>query len=323
MVSSAKVFERHGAALVAGGGSLDPEPFLLPDGEAAKSWRVLGRLLEWLVGRGLKRDSGIVALGGGTVGDVAGLAASLALRGVPLVQVPTTLLASADSALGGKTAVNLAAGKNLAGTVHQPALVLADVSVLRTLEDRDFRSGLAEVVKASCLDARLDRAMTRLSPRLLRREDAAIAEAVWHALRMKARFVSRDPHETRGLRVALNLGHTIGHALETASRHELSHGEAVAWGLLAILRLSTRRAALHPATAERLARRVQSLVAPPHLAARLVRDFPAHLGSDKKATQAGLRAVFLSSPGRFVALSASPEELRGALAEVVGESPSP
>ncbi|MBK9090592.1 MAG: 3-dehydroquinate synthase [Holophagales bacterium] len=156
VVSSTPVLSEQGRRLseaLRGASSLDPEPLLVPDGEAAKSWTVLGRLLSEMARRGLARDGGVVAFGGGTVGDVAGLAASLALRGVPVVQVPTTLLAAADSALGGKTAVNLPAGKNLAGTFHHPRLVCVDPRLLSSLSERDHRSGLAEVVKSALLSA--------------------------------------------------------------------------------------------------------------------------------------------------------------------------
>ncbi|MGA7990578.1 MAG: 3-dehydroquinate synthase family protein, partial [Thermoanaerobaculia bacterium] len=238
LISSKKVFLLHGHLLPAGGVErvLSKEPLFVPDGEAAKTWSVLGRLIESLVRRGLRRDGGVVALGGGTVGDVAGLAAALALRGVPVVQAPTTLLAACDSALGGKTAVDLPQGKNLAGAFHAPRLVLADTSILGTLSLRSFRSGLAEVVKTSFLDAGFHRAMSRLEGRLAAREPAAVAEAVFRSLRVKAAAVSADPFERTGRRAALNLGHTAGHALESASRHRLQHGEAVAWGLLAALR---------------------------------------------------------------------------------------
>ena len=244
LISSKKIFLLHGHLLSAGGveGVLDPKPLLVPDGEAAKTWSVLGRLLEELVRRGLRRDGGVVALGGGTVGDVAGLAAALALRGVPVVQAPTTLLAASDSALGGKTAVDLPSGKNLAGAFHPARLIVVDTSVLETLPLRAYRSGLAEVVKTSMLDADFQRAMARLEAPLSAREPAAVTEAVRRSLRVKARAVSRDPFERTGERAALNLGHTVGHALETASEHRLEHGEAVAWGLLAALHLSVKRA---------------------------------------------------------------------------------
>jgi 3-dehydroquinate synthase len=298
LVSSAAVFSRHGAAALDGAGELlDPEPLLVPDGERAKTWSVLGKLIAELVARGLKRDGGVVALGGGTVGDVAGLAASLALRGVPVVQAPTTLLAASDSALGGKTAVDLPQGKNLAGTVHHPRLVVADTATLDTLPERDYRSGLAEVVKSAMLDAAFHRALPGLVNPLSERRPAALADAILRSLRMKARVVVEDPLETTGVRFALNLGHTVGHALETASRHRLTHGEAVAWGLLAELELSTRLAGLDPELADTLSLTTLRLVAPrfptpPALAGW--RDVLAH---DKKTDRKGLRAALLSRPG--------------------------
>jgi 3-dehydroquinate synthase len=310
LISSKKVFLLHGASLLAGGRPrLDPKPLFVPDGEAAKTWNVLGRLLEELVRRGLRRDGGVVALGGGTVGDVAGLAAALALRGVPVVQAPTTLLAASDSALGGKTAVDLPSGKNLAGAFHPARLIVVDTSALETLPFRAYRSGLAEVVKTSMLDATFHRTMSRLAAPLSARDPAAVSEAVCRSLGVKARAVARDPFERTGERAALNLGHTVGHALETASGHRLEHGEAVAWGLLAALRVSVTRAGLPRKTAEVLADRVVRLVRPPLPSPSAVRGVSSLLRADKKADRLGLRAVVLARPGRAVLVRAEAAEL--------------
>jgi 3-dehydroquinate synthase len=318
VISSKKVFLLHGNSLLAGCGErLDPKPLFVPDGEAAKTWDVLGRLLEELVRRGLRRDGGVVALGGGTVGDVAGLAAALALRGVPIVQAPTTLLAASDSALGGKTAVDLPSGKNLAGAFHPGRLVVVDTSTLETLPLRAYRSGLAEVVKTSMLDAAFHRAMTRLEEPLSAREPAAVSESVRRSLAVKARAVARDPFERTGERAALNLGHTVGHALETASGHRLEHGEAVAWGLLAALRLSVTRAGLPGRTAELLAGRVVRLVRAPRLAAAAARGVSALLRADKKGDRLGLRAVVLARPGRAVLVRVEAAELVEAFEDVL------
>jgi 3-dehydroquinate synthase len=316
LITSKKIFNLHGHSLLAGGGArVHERPLFVPDGEAAKTWSVLGRLLEELVRRGLRRDGGVVALGGGTVGDVAGLAAALALRGVPVVQAPTTLLAAADSAIGGKTAVDLPSGKNLAGAFHAPRLVVVDTSTLDTLPARAFRSGLAEVVKTSFLDAGFHRAMARLEAALAARESAAVAEVVGRSLAVKARAVARDPFERTGERAALNLGHTVGHALETASGHRLQHGEAVAWGLLAALRLSVARAGLAPGAADALARRVGRLVSPPVPSATAVRGMPDLLAKDKKADRAGLNAVLLAGPGRPMLVRVERGELARAFEE--------
>jgi len=319
LVSSKKIFSLHGHLLSAGGaeGVLSREPLFVPDGEAAKTWSVLGKLIEELIRRGLRRDGGVVALGGGTVGDVGGLAAALALRGVPVVQAPTTLLAACDSALGGKTAVDMPQGKNLAGAFHAPRLVLADTSVLATLPDRAFRSGLAEVVKTSFLDVSFHRAMARLEGPLGAREPAAVAEAVFRSLRVKASVVAVDPFERTGRRAALNLGHTAGHALETASNHRLEHGEAVAWGLLAALRLSVARAGLAPAAADALASRVLHLARPSRPRPAEVRAAPRHLGTDKKADRRGLVAVLLERPGSVRVTRVAATDVGAALREAL------
>ena len=301
VVSSAPVLSVQGhrlAEALEGASELDPEPLLVPDGEAAKSWTVLGKLLSEMARRGLARDGGIVAFGGGTVGDVAGLAAALALRGVPVVQVPTTLLAASDSALGGKTAVNLAGGKNLAGAFHHPRLVCVDPALLASLSVRDHRSGLAEVVKSALLSATFWRRLPALAAGLASREAPAVAEAVERSLRLKASVVSKDPDEALGLRHVLNLGHTVAHALEGASGYRLRHGEAVAWGLLAALRLSAARGLLGERAAERACRLVSGLLVPPALSPAVRRDWPGYLGADKKRDRGGLRDVLLAGPGK-------------------------
>lgn len=299
LISSKKIFKLHGDKVFAGGAErvASKKPLFVPDGEAAKTWAVLGRLIEELVPRGLRRDGGVVCLGGGTVGDVGGLAAALALRGVPVVQAPTTLLAACDSALGGKTAVDLPQGKNLAGAFHAPRLVVADTSVLATLSERAFRSGLSEVVKTSFLDLAFHRAMARLEAPLAAREPAAVAEAVFRSLRVKASVVSADPFEYTGRRASLNLGHTAGHALEAATGHRLQHGEAVAWGLIAALRLSVALAGLDPEEADALAGRVLRLARPRRPRPAELRAAPRLLGADKKADRRGLKAVLLERPG--------------------------
>jgi len=316
VVSSAPVLAAQGdrlRAALTGARSLDPEPLVVPDGERTKSWTELGRLLSGMAARGLTRDGGIVAFGGGTVGDVAGLAASLALRGVPVVQVPTTLLAAADSALGGKTAVNLAAGKNLAGSFHHPRFVCADTRLLDTLSERDFRSGLAEVAKCALLSATFWRRLPRLVEGLRSRDPRALAEAIGRSLRLKASVVARDPDEALGLRHVLNLGHTIAHALEGASGYRLRHGEAVAWGLLAALRLSTARGQLPEPLANAADATLRELLAPPRLSPAVRRVFPSFLPHDKKRDRAGLRDVLLDAPGRPRLERVSEEELAASL----------
>jgi 3-dehydroquinate synthase len=218
---------------------LDAPLLELERGEASKSLANLGRALEFLAEAGLDRDSIVVALGGGVVGDLAGLAASLYMRGIAIVQCPTTLLAQVDASVGGKTAIDLEAGKNLAGTFHQPSAVFADTSALATLDDDEFRSGIGEVVKSALLDgddacAWLDRRAAALASR----DETASTEAVERSIRLKARIVASDPRE-RGPRKALNLGHTFAHAIELASGYgTIPHGVAVAVGVRLALELA-------------------------------------------------------------------------------------
>ena len=211
----------------------------IPAGEASKSFPVLERVLEFLAEKDLDRGSCLVALGGGVVGDLGGLAASLYMRGIAVLHAPTTLLAQVDSSVGGKTAVDLAAGKNLAGTFHPPAEVIADTSTLATLPDREFRSGLGEVVKSALIEGEdALAALEREKTTILARDPDRLAEVVGRCVRLKARIVARDPKE-KGPRKALNLGHTFAHAIERASEYgSVPHGVAVAVGISAALRAS-------------------------------------------------------------------------------------
>ena len=321
VVSSAPVLSAQGGLLgeaLRGVSQVDPDPLLVPDGEAAKSWDVLGRLLTEAARRGLRRDGGVVAFGGGTVGDVTGLAASLALRGVPVVQVPTTLLAAADSALGGKTAVNLPAGKNLAGAFHHPRLVCVDTRLLSSLSDRDHRSGLAEILKSALLSAGFWRRLPSLADGLAARDESVLAEAVERSLRLKAGIVARDPDESRGLRHVLNHGHTVAHALEAASAYRLRHGEAVAWGLLAALHLSVTRGRCPERFATRAGGLLERLLAPPRLSAAVRRTWPSCLGADKKTDRGGLRDVLLAGPGRPTLERVTAAELVASLRDAGG-----
>jgi len=244
LVTNPRVGGLHGPAALA---SLRAAGFRaavveVPDGEASKTLSTWADLVDGLLDAGIDRTTPIVALGGGVTGDVAGFAAATVLRGVPLVQVPTSLLAMADASVGGKTGVNARQGKNLVGAFHQPRLVYAATSVLSTLDDAEFRSGLGEVVKHAVIaDADLF-AWLETSARALRaRDPAATAHAVLRCCEIKAGIVAADEREA-GPRAVLNLGHTAGHALETALGHGvLRHGEAVAVGMLAEARFWSTR----------------------------------------------------------------------------------
>jgi 3-dehydroquinate synthase len=224
----------------------------VPAGETSKSLKAFQRCCDMLASHRLERKSFIVALGGGVVGDLAGFVAAAYLRGIAFVQVPTTLLAQVDSSVGGKVGVNLAAGKNLVGAFHQPRLVLCDLAALRTLPLREFRSGLAEVIKYGIIyDAALFTRLERDLPKLLKRDSSILADIIARCCEIKADVVRQDETET-GLRAILNFGHTIGHAIEaTAGYGKFLHGEAIAIGQVAAAKLSVRAAGL---TAEDSAR---------------------------------------------------------------------
>jgi len=217
-------------------------PVLMPDGERAKTLLTVARLYDEFATRRVTRSSTIVAFGGGVTGDTAGFAAATYLRGVPLVQVPTTVLAQVDSAIGGKVGVNLPAGKNLAGAFHAPALVLCDTDVLGTLPRREFRAGLYEVVKyGAALSRGLFDTLTTSLDRVFARDAASLVPLVAECCRLKADVVGQDEREA-GPRRVLNFGHTIGHALEAVTNYRrFRHGEAVAYGMLAAARISTAR----------------------------------------------------------------------------------
>jgi 3-dehydroquinate synthase len=201
-------------------------------GEDSKSFATLEHVLDAMVAAGCDRASGLVAFGGGVVGDLGGMAAALFHRGIPVIQAPTTLLAMVDSSVGGKTAVNLAGGKNLAGIFHQPVEVCADTRFLATLPDDEYRSGLGEVIKTAVIDGPLFARTAELAPRIAQRDTEALAEVVEACVRTKAAVVARDPFE-KGDRKRLNLGHTFAHAIEHAAGFgRVPHGVAVAVGVL-------------------------------------------------------------------------------------------
>ena len=230
LVTDARVFGLHGDKVRA---ILPLEPIMLPEGEAAKEWQVLAELLGHLSRLDITRDTPILAMGGGSVGDVAGLAASLFKRGCPIVHIPTTLLAQADSAIGGKTAIDWQGQKNLVGTFHQPSLVVADPAFLETLDQRQLRAGYAEVVKYGLIDDLAFFEWCEANASVLLAGDSALRQnAIEHCVRNKLRLVEGDIEDRRGTRALLNLGHSFAHAIETASGPgAVLHGEAVAIGL--------------------------------------------------------------------------------------------
>jgi 3-dehydroquinate synthase len=273
-------------------------PVLVEDGEQAKSWRTLDRVFDALLGARFGRDSLLVALGGGVIGDLAGFAAATYQRGVPYLQIPTTLLAQVDSSVGGKTAINHERGKNMVGAFHQPLAVIADVTTLDTLPDRELRAGVAEVIKHGLI---LDRAFLEWLEanleKLLARERGALEHAVLRSCELKARVVAADEREA-GARAILNFGHTFGHAIELGAGYgEWLHGEAVAAGMVMAAELSARAGSLARADAER----VRALIARAGLPVRGprfgVERYLELMQGDKKAAGGRLRFVVLDALG--------------------------
>jgi 3-dehydroquinate synthetase len=298
VVTTPRVLALHGAAIgPLRAAAVRCRVIEVEEGEAAKTPASAARLWREMLAAGGRRDSRLVCFGGGSVGDLGGFVAGCFLRGVEYAQLPTTLLAQADAAIGGKTAVDLPEGKNAVGLFHQPALVVGEAAFLATLPPEELRSGLAEVIKvAALLDLELLARLEADLPRLLAGEPGALGPAVAAAAAAKARLVVEDPHD-RGRRALLNLGHTLGHALEAALGYrDLRHGDAVAYGLLFALRLSQRRG-LDAAFAERLRRLVGRLGLPP-LPAVEPAALVALMARDKKAREAGLDWILLAAPGQ-------------------------
>ncbi len=294
-----------------------------PPGEAMKSWAGLAATVDWLLGLEVERGDHILALGGGVVGDLTGFAAAILKRGCHFIQLPTTLLAQVDSSVGGKTAINTPAGKNLVGAFHQPALVLADLDTLATLPRRELAAGYAEVVKYGLIDdpAFFDWCEGH-GAALLAGDAAARAHAVAVSVAAKARIVAQDEFETTGARALLNLGHTFGHALEaqTGFSTRLLHGEGVALGMVLAARYSARSGLLAAPEAARVAAHFAALGLPHRLSSLgLACDgaaLVAHMLHDKKMDAGKLPFLLLRSIGAaFVAADVALDDVTAFLDE--------
>ncbi|HEX9045605.1 MAG TPA: 3-dehydroquinate synthase [Verrucomicrobiae bacterium] len=290
----------------------DPVLITVPAGEKSKRMEMVEKCYDRLAAHRLERKSFIVALGGGVVGDLAGFVAATYLRGIPFVQVPTSLLAQVDSSVGGKTGVNLAAGKNLVGAFYQPRLVLCDLDTLRTLPPREYISGLAEVIKYgiiydSVLFAQLERNLAKLH----QRDTATLAAVVARCCEIKAEVVGQDETET-GLRAILNFGHTIGHAIENSSGYgKFLHGEAVAIGQVAAARLSHEILGLPAGDAARIEKLFAQAKLPVRLkltASRRAKLFSA-MKLDKKVADGEIKFVLARKIGKVVWSQRVPEKL--------------
>jgi 3-dehydroquinate synthase len=276
----------------------------LPSGEACKTLAEIGRTTEWMAASGFDRGALVVAIGGGAVSDHAGFAAAIYLRGVPFAIFPTTLLAMVDASVGGKTGVDLGAGKNLVGAFHQPRAVIADLGFLATLPPRERIAGLAEVVKAGliadlALFERLEEEAVALSAPAEHRDGenaTRLATIIAAAVKVKVDVVTEDERES-GRRAILNFGHTVGHALESESAYELLHGEAVALGMVAALSLGVARAVTPAAVRERARRLLAALGLPVDVERRLSPAVLGRIDVDKKRRGESVRFVLVPTPG--------------------------
>jgi 3-dehydroquinate synthase len=225
----------------------NPNVIAIPAGEKSKTLKQVGRICEQMIAAGLDRQSFVVGLGGGMIGDISGFVAAIYHRGIPHVQIPTTLLAMVDSSIGGKTGVNTADGKNLLGTVHQPSLVIDDVDVLKTLPRREFNQGFAEIIKHAIIaDAKMLKELQSWKARSPRRSHA-LQSLIKRNIRIKSKIVAEDERDRIGKRALLNFGHTVGHAIERAGSYRtFLHGEALSLGIVAACAISTKRAGLPP-----------------------------------------------------------------------------
>jgi 3-dehydroquinate synthase len=285
VLSSPRVWEHWGRPLIRALGKRQPvRAMLFDDSESAKDLDTIEQIARQLVRAGADRHATIVAMGGGVVGDVAGFAAASYLRGVRLVHVPTTLVAQVDSSIGGKTGVNLPEGKNLVGAFYPPKLVIADPKVQLTLPHREYRSGLYEVVKYGIIaDAELFAYLERHMLALLRRDAKSLAWVITRCIHIKAHVVARDERES-GLRHILNFGHTLGHALEAATRYRrFLHGEAIAWGMLTATLFGLATGRLREPEALRMMRLIASVGPLPSLTGISMTQLRPILAGDKKA----------------------------------------
>ena len=313
IVSSPVIWRFHGVQIqqALGGG----EPILIADGERFKNLQSVSRIYEALIRAGADRGSAIIAVGGGVIGDTAGFAAATYLRGITLAHVPTTLLAQVDSSIGGKVGVNHALGKNLIGAFHQPAVVVIDPLLLKTLPRREFRSGLYEVVKYGMIASRplFDRVVHQ-TKKIFDRDPDELVPAIVESCRIKADVVTQDEREG-GLRRILNYGHTIGHALEAVTKYRrFRHGEAIAYGMLAAADLAVARGALAERERQALASLIAALGPLPPLADLPIAEIIESVRRDKKVVNGRLHFVIAIEIGATMTVDdVSEDELRAVL----------
>jgi 3-dehydroquinate synthase len=304
VVSTEDVWRHQGEALARGLAGLPHELLFLPGGEDRKRLAPLEQIAEEMVARGGDRSSLVIGFGGGIVGDMAGFLAAIFMRGIPVLQIPTTLLAQVDASIGGKTGVNLVSGKNLIGSFHQPVAVLTDPAALDTLPEREYRAGLYEVIKAGIIrDEPLFRFLAESSGAVLARDPAAVDRIIADAVRIKAEVVSADERES-DLRRILNFGHTFGHALEAETQYtRFLHGEAVAWGMFVAVRLAEMTGHLSSAASTAILAALRSYGPIPSLAGISAGNLYARLAHDKKTVKGKVHFVLPVSIGAVKVVS--------------------
>ncbi len=320
VVTTADVWRHQGKAITNGMGALPHEVLYLPGGEENKRIGPLEKLAEEMVERGGDRSSVVLAFGGGIVNDMAGFLAAIFMRGIPVIQVPTTLLAQVDAGIGGKTGVNLVSGKNLLGSFHQPLAVLIDPALLETLEEREYRAGLYEILKCGIIrDAALFQFLSARREEVLGRRPEAVDRVIGDSVRIKAEVVSADERES-GLRRILNFGHTFAHALEAETGYtRFLHGEAVAFGMRAAIYLAERTGHLSAEDTQEMLETIEGYGSIPPLSGINVENLLGRLLHDKKTVQGKVHFVLPVRIGEVtvvsgVAEAAARDAIRSALA---------
>lgn len=310
VVTTQDVWQLHGAALQRSLGSRPHKVLFFPGGEPNKRLSQVEALADQMVEAGGDRSSIVISFGGGIVGDLGGFLAAIFMRGIPVIQVPTTLLAQVDAAVGGKTGANLVDGKNLIGAFHQPLAVLIDPDTVKTLPEREFRAGLYEIVKSGIIrDAELFRVLDEQAPQVLAQQPDILERIIADAVRIKAEVVTADEREG-DLRRILNFGHTFGHSLEAETKYaQFLHGEAVAWGMHAATNLAVTTGHLNAADAAAIHRVISKYGPIPSLAGIPAENLAARLKADKKTVQGKVHFVLPTKIGEVAIVSGVDDKL--------------
>lgn len=297
---------------------LESSIIVVPEGEKAKSWDWAEKLVNKFLDYGMDRNSCVISFGGGSIGDLAGFVASIYLRGIKVIQVPTTLLGMVDSSIGGKTAVNHEKGKNLIGTFYQPSLVIADPFVLKTLSRRELRSGMGEIIKYSIIhETPLFHELYENAHLLLEADLDILTRVIKRCVTIKAWYVERDERDLRGLRASLNYGHTVGHALEKLTNHSIKHGEAVAKGMEVAAKISAKLGVCKKKVVVEQNKLLEKMGLETNIPNLKPRDVVEVMRRDKKSESGNIRMVLPTGIGKPIKLRRISEQL---ILEVLGDT---